>query len=434
MVGNGPPFDPSPRAYPPFVALVRRAARGRAAAPSGTTVRELEAWLLGDAVREDDMLDLFETFVWRLVAAGLPLDRASLHVGTLHPQLYGFAWVWNSTDGLCDETKVLESALAHDSYRLNPLRRVIEFGQSVRRRTDDPEAAAEFPLIAELARSGIAEYMALPLSGAGYHNAATVATRRPGGFPEEDIAILRRLLGLFALHVERHIALRVARNALDVYLGPLAAGRVLSGAIKRGSGEAVQAIVWMSDLRGFTDLSGRLSPPDTIALLNAYFERMAGAVIAHGGEVLKFIGDGLLAVFPVDAADGGRSAAAAALAAAEQACESLARLNEAPPAAIDGIASWRPLKSGIALHLGEVFFGNIGAPERLDFTVIGAAVNEASRVEALQKQLGHTILLTRPVARLIDRPVVDLGRHSLKGVAAPVRVYGLATDRDESAS
>jgi len=418
-------LDPAPRKYPPAVMLVRRAARGREAAPSSVTPEEVEAWLLADASSEQDMLALFETFVWRLVAARLPLDRASLHVGTLHPQLFGFAWNWNSADGFADEMKVAEGQLQHDSYRRNPLYRVIEHGETIRRRTD-AAAAEEFPLIAELARTGTTEYLALPLSGAGYHNAATVATNRPGGFAEEDIATLRRLLALFALHVERHIALRIARNALDVYLGSLAAGKVLSGSIRRGSGEAIRAVVWISDLRGFTDLSGRLAAPDMIALLNAYFERMAGAVLAQGGEVLKFIGDGLLAVFPVDPEDGGRSAARAALAAAEEAVAGLAGLNAEPPPPLDAIPGWRPLRSGIALHLGEVFFGNIGAPERLDFTAIGGVVNEASRVEALQKELGHAILITEPVARHLDRRLLDLGRHALRGVSAPIGVYGLA--------
>jgi adenylate cyclase len=415
-------IDPAPRRYPAAVTLVRRVAHGPAVAPQQTTLEAVETWLLGDALRERDQLLLFESLVWRLAAAGLPLDRASLHIGTLHPQAYGFAWNWLRIDGICDEVRVSEAALQSDSYRRNPLHRVIERGEAVRRVPQ--EAAAEFPLMAELARDGMTDYAALPL-GAGdrMHNAMTVATRRPGGFTEAEFATIRRLLALFALHVERHIAWRIAGNVLDAYLGQDAGGRVLQGAIKRGAGQPIDAIIWVSDLRGFTTLSDRLAAPDMIQLLNAYFERIAGAVIAHGGEVLKFIGDGLLAVFPLRSGELPAEAAEAALAAAEAALAEIEALNAAQPAPLDSIEGWRPLRSGIALHEGQVFFGNIGAPERLDFTVIGPAVNEASRVEALTKELGRAILITEPVARRLARPLDDLGRHSLRGVAAPVAIF-----------
>ena len=409
--------DPAPRTYPASVSLHRRADGGPAVARGTSSIADVESWLLTDALGEEDVLPFFEQLCWRLVAAGLPLDRASLHVGTLHPQLYGFGWNWNRVDGLCDEVRVAEAALANDSYRRNPLFHVIETGEAFRGRTSD--AAQRFPLMAELARQGYVDYAAIPLrAGGAYHNAATVATKRAGGFSESQFKDLTRMLRLAALHVERHIALRIAGNVLDTYLGAAAGGRVLRGSIKRGAGEPIRAIVWASDLRGFTDLADRLDGPDMIALLNAYFECLAGAVLAHDGEVLKFIGDGLLAVFPYSAFADERAAAAAALAAA------IDRLN-ADPQVLAHVAGWRPLRTGIALHDGEVFFGNVGAPERLDFTVIGRAVNAASRVEALSKSLGRSILVTEPVARLLDRPLEPLGEHELRGLAAPLSIYGV---------
>lgn len=406
--------------------MMQRSAVGRAAAPDTLTVAEVEEWLLADAVRISDLLTLYEAFVWRLVAAGLPLDRASLHVGTLHPQLYGFAWNWNVADGLCDEVKVAETVLASDAYRRSPLAVVLETGEPLSLETADPSVAARFPLTADLNRLGITHYMALPLGGAGYHNVATVATRREGGFSAAQRATIDHLLRLLALHVERHIALRIAGNVLDTYLGRLAGARVLAGSIKRGAGTRVEAVVWSSDLRGFTDMSDRLKPADTLAVLNVYFEAMAGAVIRHGGEVLKFIGDGLLAMFPLDGDYAEANAASAAIAAAFAAEAAVARLNGEPPYELAEVSGWRPLRSGIALHIGEVFFGNIGAPERLDFTVIGAAVNAASRVEAMSKQLGHSILLTGPVARQLSRPLIDLGAHTLRGVGEPVEIFSVA--------
>jgi adenylate cyclase len=295
------PVDPAPRSYPPFVSLLRRSARRWGGVGSVVGFEAIEAWLLGNAAAEDDTLPCFEELVWRLVTAGLPLDRASLHVGTLHPQVYGFAWNWNAADGFCDEVKVSEEALQSDAYRRNPLFGVIERGQAYQGTTTDPEAVARYPLMAELAKQGIVEYLALPLRAGGrYHNAATVATAHEGGFSGAQLAALQRVLKLFALHVERQIQRRIAGNVLDTYLGAAAGGRVLDGLIKRGAGEPIRSVIWVSDLRGFTDLSERLSGPDMIALLNAYFGCLAGAVLDHAGEVLKFIGDGLLAVFPFE--------------------------------------------------------------------------------------------------------------------------------------
>jgi adenylate cyclase len=407
--------------------LVRRSARGAAAAPARATIDGIEDWLLGEALRLDDLLLLFEALAWRLVAAGLPLDRASLHVGTLHPQVFGLQMLWRRADGLCDEATVAERALRNDAYLRSPLRRAIEHGESIRARTDDPAMAERFPLIAELAGQGITDYMITPLGGGGsYHNAVTAATGHPAGFDDSQVAALRAVLRLFALHVERHIVLRIAANVLDTYLGHAAGAKVLAGSIKRGAGEAIQAIIWMSDLRGFTDLMDRLAGPDVIAVLNAYLERLAGAVLDRGGEVLKFIGDGLLAVFPLSGFATAAAAAGAALAAAEEALVAVERLNADPPAPLAGIAGWRPLRTGIALHGGEVFFGNVGAAERLDFTVIGGAVNLASRVEALSKPLGRAILLTGPVADLVDVPLDALGRHNLRGVGEPVALFSPA--------
>jgi adenylate cyclase len=314
---------------------------------------------------------------------------------------------------------VQQSTADTDAFKLNPLRHIFDGGKPIRRNPQAVEAQAEFPIMRDLAAGGYTEYLALPMGGERFRHAVTLATMREGGFSDDDIAQFNRLLGLFTLHVERHIAARIAINALGAYLGPVAAGKVLSGDIKRGSGEAIRAIIWVSDLRGFTDLSDRLCGNDMIALLNAYFEVFADAVLAHGGDVLKFIGDGLLAVFPLG--DDPRAAGNAALAAALDAQAGLARLNRRDPAGVT-CEGWRPLRAGIALHEGEVFFGNIGASARLDFTVIGPAVNEASRVEALQKSIGRSILITAAAARHIDAPLEPLGDYPLRGVAAPMTI------------
>lgn len=416
--------DPAPRKYPPWVAVLRRSVRTPDEMLGGQTANGIADWLLSDAMREGDLLVLFEMLVWRIVAMGIPLDRASLHVGTLHPEFFGFAWNWLRADGICDEVRVEEGARTSEAYRRNPLYRVIEYGETIVGLTSDPDVRARFPLFADLAAEGIEEYIAMPLGGGGaYHNAATVATRHPEGFSPENRADLERIFELFALHVERHIVLRIAANVLDIYLGHAAGGRVLAGSIKRGSGEPIRAVIWASDLRGFTALSERLAGPDMIVLLNAYFDVMAGAVMAHNGEVLKFIGDGLLAVFPYSSFPTPEAAAVSALSAAEAAVAAVARLNVEPPEELAALEGWRPLRTGVALHEGDVFFGNVGAPQRLDFTVIGRAVNVASRVESLTKEVGRDVLLTEPVAALLDVPLERLGDFALRGVTGIQAVF-----------
>lgn len=420
-------MDPSPRQYPTLVDLIRRSNNGRSTAPATTTCSEIREWLLADALGEEDLLPLLEALVWRLAAAGLPVDRVTVHVGTLHPQLLGFYWHWDRSDGMVDELKVDQAGFGLDRYRRSPLAVVIRKGGSFRARTDDRKMAARFPILADLEAQGFTDYTAFPM-GAGksaYHNSATLATRNDSGFDDAGLRECREIFKVFALHVERQIAHRIAVNVLDTYLGTAAGHKVLSGAIGRGAGESIRAVIWMSDLRGYSSLTDRLAGPDVLVVLNEYFERLAGAVIQQGGQILKFIGDGLLAVFPIGEGDDERAAAAKAAAAAEQALRDVDRLNREAPETLENIEGWCPLRSGIALHLGELFFGNMGAPERLDFTVIGRAVNEVSRVEALTKELKKPVLVSEPVARLLDRELENMGSHQLRGFSGRVDLYSL---------
>lgn len=412
---------------PPSVTLRARSLRGPGCAPQSQTPAEIEAWLVQEAGQADSLLLLYEEFIWRIVAAGLALDRSSLHVGTLHPQLVGFAWNWNIASGQCDEVQVGEGALQSEAFLRSPLAVVLASGKAMRIDTADPAAAAEFPIVADLRDLGIAEYVVLPLGPRGHHHVMTVATRRAGGFAPAQFETLEHLLRLLSLHVERHIALRIAGNVMRTYLGNEAGQKVLDGAIRRGEGQTIEAVIWASDLRGFTDLSDRLNPQDMLTLLNVYFAAIAGTVAAYGGEVLKFMGDGLLAVFPLARDYGPRSAHEAAVAAALAVEAAIAGLNSAPPPELAAFTGWQPLRSGTGLHEGQVFFGNIGSAERLDFTVIGQAVNTASRVEGMTKILQRPILMTGAVAQgLADAPE-SLGLHNLRGVAAPVELFAPRT-------
>lgn len=424
------PIDPAPRSYASFVQVRRRSRAGRAAAPETTTIAEIETWLLSEAMAFEDFMTLAEAFFWRIVAAGAPLNRASLHVGTLHPQLAGYSWNWLSSDELMDELVVMIARRDESAYIRSPLYAVFEHGETVRGDPRDPAARARFPLFDDLHEQGVTDYIARPVGSRKSRSAATIGTFAPSGFSEAEVASLHRLFDLFSLHTERHMQTLVSRNIVDAYLGGTAGGDVLEGSIRRGDGRALDAVVWASDLRGFSEKADRLSPEETTTMLNLYFEALTGAVMDHGGDVLKFIGDGLLAVFPVASA-GAEDAARRAVAAARDGLDRTDALNAAPPEGL--VADALPLKSGVGLHLGEVFFGNVGAPGRLDFTVIGRAVNEASRVEGLCKTLGREILLTEPVAALLgggrdgppDAGLEDLGAHALKGVAAPMPLFAV---------
>ncbi|MEL6747090.1 MAG: adenylate/guanylate cyclase domain-containing protein [Pseudomonadota bacterium] len=419
-------IDPAPRTYPSSVALLKRSARRPDDDASTSTMMDVQSWLLTKALAIDDLLTLFEEFNWRLVATGLKLDRATLHIGTLHPQLAGFSWNWEREDGLCDEIHVPTAALEADAYLKSPLYRVLEYGEAVCIETGQEAIRAQYPLMAELNAQGYAYYLAKPLyAGATLNNAVTIATRSPHGFDQATLEAMEPAFAAFSLHVARHTSLRVSANIANAYLGEAAGRQVLEGSIKRGHGAAADAVIWMSDLRGFTDLADRLSAEQMALVLNSYFDVMASAVLEHGGEVLKFIGDGLLCVFPLAAFGSDRAAARAAEQAAQTALIRLETLN-GDVSALPHIDNWRPLATGIALHSGTVFFGNVGAPNRLDFTVIGKAVNAAARVEALSKSLGRPLLVTQSVAQHLDRPLVSMGTHALRGVAEPMEIFAPA--------
>lgn len=384
-------------------------------------------WLTHDARTVPHLAALLDGFAQRLRRAGIALARLSIHIGTVHPQFVGYDCIWSQRGDYCQERKIHHAALETDRYRRGPLRPVIEDGALIRRDPRLPEAQAEFPLMADLDAEGITDYVARSLGMmSDVHIALSYSTDAPQRFAPEALALIEHALPLLALHLDLRIMSNIAGNVLDAYVGRRAGARVLRGEILRGKGERIDAVIWASDLRDFSGLSERLTDADMIALLNAYFERLVDAIEAHGGEVLKFIGDGILAIFPIDPAAPG-TAAEAAIAASGAALAALDRLNGEESAALPIADAWRPLRTGIALHRGEVYFGNIGAPGRLDFTVIGTAVNLAARVEPLTKTLGHTVLLTEPVAGLSARPLLALGSFPLRGVSLPVAVFALAS-------
>jgi adenylate cyclase len=261
----------------------------------------------------------------------------------------------------------------------------------------------------------------LPLRSSGKRpNSFSVSTDRPGGFTERDVTMIRRLMPVLSLVLDIKQTKRTAGMLLEVYLGSNAGRRVLEGRIKRGDVDSIAAALWYCDLRSFTAITEGMSPQDVVLLLNDYFDCMSGPVHRHEGEVLKFIGDGFLAIFPIkDDLDRDR-ACNTALRAARESLAALKELNASRQA-----AGKQQLEVGIALHIGSVMYGNVGAAERLDFTITGPAVNLVSRIENLCRDLQYPLLTSAQFASPCGSTLRSIGLHRLRGVAAPQEIYTL---------
>lgn len=380
---------------------------------------EVERWLLVDGPQIDSEVELFDELCWRLVGDGVPLWRAGLHVGTLHPQIRGVGARWWRDRKVIEDYRILHGSEETDEYRLSPIRKTVERGTPTRRRLDGP--VPEFPLLEKIRKAGGTDYFALALNRT-FRRFPTVAwaTDRPGGFSEAEIAKLEDVNPALAAIVDTRAVRRISANLLDTYLGPQAGRRILAGQIFRAQGERMRAVIMMTDMRGFTSLSDRLSGDAVIELLDDYFDAVVSPIEDKKGEVLKFMGDGVLAIFP---AEDDEDFAPSSLRALEAATEGLDRL-----AAINQVRRERDqaeFRIGIGLHLGEVIYGNVGAADRLDFTVIGPAVNLASRIEGLTKRLLRPLLTSSAFAGVCPRPLVSLGFHPVRGLYQPEEVFGL---------
>ena len=366
--------------------------------------------------------DLIRTIGERLVGDGVPVSRIFVIVPTLHPEYIGQAFRW-----LRDDPEVFQGfgqhGVQHTSrYLDNPLKLVIDDGYAaVRRRLEAEYVPGEFPLTDELKGEGVTDYVCMSVEFVhGERTAISFASDRPGGFSESHLRQFNDMLPMLARLLEREMLRSTAINVLDTYVGRDAGARVLSGRITRGSGETLRAAIWYCDMRDFTGLSERLPQDAVIGLLNDYLDTVAGPVQAYGGEILKFVGDGMLAIFPIAAGDPAGEACGRALAATTDAGEAMAALNRRRTGAGEA-----PLDYGIALHVGDVVYGNVGAANRLDFTVIGPAVNLATRIEGVCKIVKRRPLMSGAFVEAAGCSADPVGRFELKGIATPQEVFAL---------
>jgi adenylate cyclase len=388
---------------------------------------ELASWITEAGLAGQTETAILAGFCEREVALGLPLGRAIVLIDTLHPIYEGRAFNWTRERKQTTLNAYGRSDEDLHRWERSPFYRLEQSGESLLKRRLTAETEAEFPIFSDLRANGMTDYAAIANRFAGdaiigdmdcvYSSWATDAAR---GFEDIHVADLCRLMPFLALAVKSASLTRIAVTLVETYLGRDAGRRVLQGRIARGVPERIEAVLWFSDLRGYTRISDTAAPGEIIPLLNEYTDAIISAIHEQGGDVLKLMGDGALAIFTVE--DRGR-ACDAALAAAVAARRALAVLNQRRAA-----ESLPTTDMYLGLHIGEVFYGNIGSKERLDFTVIGPAVNEVSRIAAMCRSVDQPLLVSSAFASELGESrnrLVSVGRYALRGVGRPQDLFTL---------
>jgi len=389
----------------------------------GWSLHPVITWLVTKGRQSAGMGELAEGVARTLTEAGAPLFRLRITMLTLHPQVNAWGGEWQR-GGEAKQVDFPRTLLDTPAFIGSPVQKMLETRQPFRRRLDQPLTDADHTVLHELRASGHTDYYAVGLSAgdeapAGF---ASFGTDRPGGFDDLDIDKLQTLSLFISSAADGVNRRRIATTLLDTYISHRAGARVLAGHIKRGDSEHIRAAFWYSDLRDFTGLNESLAPQDLIDTLNSYFGMVADSIAEHGGEVLQFIGDAVLAIFECvpEEADT-RRACEAAFDAAHDALAKAATVN-----AERAEAGLPEIRFGIGLHVGDVTFGNVGTDTRLGFNVVGPAVNLTARLQTLSKEALVPLLVSSTFAALVDRPLWPVGRFELRGVRDSQAVYTAA--------
>ncbi len=393
-------------------------------------IQPIREWLIEQALGEPDIVRLYETMCQRLAGIGIPIARARLIWQTLHPLFRAETVIWDrGKPAWLDQFRHQDNET--DAWSKSPLKFTLENRLEIfRRQLRGDNAMLDFPILSELQEQGFTDYLILATSMENKALPGVAETRGPrgiivtwtsdreGGFSGDDLECLQKIQKVFALACKTIVQSRISTNIATTYLGARAGKSVLSGQIRRGDGEETNAVVWFSDMRNSTMLAESLPAEKYFSLLNAYFEATAGPLVDHGGEVLDFIGDGVLGIFPFADGDGLADAAKRANAALDEVLTRGREVNEER----ENVGLDR-FSFGIGLNVGEVKFGNIGIPQRLSFSVIGQAVNEVSRIETMTKMLQQPVLSGAKLANLNPERWRTLGQHKLDGVLDPVELF-----------
>jgi len=396
-----------------------------------TEIAALASWLADLGLKGASETALIEGFSDRAVAAGLPLARVAVFIDTLHPIYEGRTFRWERNKPVVTVTEYGRSTEGEVSerWRASPWFRLLTDGESMLRRRISAETESEFAMFAELREASVTEFVAMVIrfSADGVIGEmdcfyAGWMTDRPDGFTDGDITALERLTPFLGVAIKSATLARIAETLVETYLGRDAGRRVLRGRIARGVADRIKAVLWFSDLRNYTRISDTAPPEQIIPLLNDYADAIMSAIHQNSGDVLKLIGDGVLAIFPAE--DRAR-ACAAALDAAKEAREAVEALNKRRLA--EGLPA---TDMYLGLHLGVVFYGNIGSKERLDFTIVGPAVNEVARIAAMCRSVDQPILISSAFASSVAaerRRFSSVGRFALRGVGTPQDLFTLDT-------
>jgi adenylate cyclase len=397
-----------------------------------TRFSELRGWITEAGLAGTSEAAILDGFCRRAVAAGLPVARAMVIIDTLHPVHEGRVFRWRS-EGEASHTEATEygptdEGEAAENWRRSQLFHLDECGASRLRKRLAAGETAEFPAIVALREEGMTDYLAMITRFAADGVIGEMdcvysswATDHPHGFDDSQVEALIGLKPALALAVKCVSLARIAGTLVETYLGRDAGRRVLGGRIRRGVAETIDAVLWYSDLRGFTGITDRAAPQQVIPLLNDYAEAVISAVHDSGGDVLKLIGDGTLAIFTSEATEEGCRRAIEAEAALRRRLDELNRRRAAKDLPTTDVY--------LGLHVGEVSYGNIGSKDRLDFTVVGPAVNEVNRIATMCRSAERNVLLSAAFAEAMaaaERPrLVSVGRYALRGVERPQELFTL---------
>jgi adenylate cyclase len=385
-------------------------------------------WLIEQGLLRTSFETIVKGFCERLTAIGVPLWRGFATIQMLHPTITGVGCSWRPTEGIRTELFVYRMTPSEDFLR-SPFKYMLDEGIGSMRKHLETAGQVEFPIVEGFRQQGATDYLAqiVGFGADGIHDGKTgVAlswtTTRQGGFSDRDLALLSHFAPRLALALQARLGHDTAINLLNTYVGPEAGRRILDGEIRRGSLQVIRAVIFYGDLRGFTTVADRYDRDVLVEMLNAYFDCLVPVIGAQGGQVLKFLGDGLLATFPLE----DHAAAPACERALDAAAKALRCVQEL--SAERAVAGKPVVDLDLVLHLGDVFYGNVGSTDRLDFTVIGPAVNEAARIEALCSQHDRNLLISETFARAAtdsaDR-LVSIGRFALRGVRGAQTIYTL---------
>jgi len=377
---------------------------------------ELSVWLIREARFLNGNEEVLAEFCERVYAAGVAIDRVSLHQRAFHPQYRGVSRIWRPGEKM--EEKFLDHGIEKTAtYIESPVRLVVEEGQRLDWHLDKGRALP-FPVLEELREQGYTHYVMEPLVyAAGLISAFSWATKRPGGFTGAETQLFHDVLPAYAAVAELKALRRFIGGMLTTYVGWEAGKLILEGQVRRGDVREITAALMLVDLRDFTEMSDRLNPRAVLRTLNNYFDCVMPPVEKHGGEVVEIMGDGVLAIFPHGPDRSAVEACNAALAAATDGLAALVERNQKQPRA--------PLQAGFALHYGTVSYGNIGSGNRLDFTVIGPDVNLTARIERLCRELDRSLIMSETFADTVDRTMWEIGHFEMRGFSKMQRLFEL---------